>query len=88
MHASDEERNTIHQNWDNAKDEGKSIALAVATLFKEECIYSIQSVDVSNNKGCWIIQAYVGLEDFTSLKDRYTMSFLGFHINFNDISTL
>lgn len=86
MHATDEERNEMHANWNIAAGEGKEIAYKVAGLFKNECIYGIDEVDLANSNHKWSIEAYVSPEDYENLKDRYNIEFLGFKINFHDIN--
>lgn len=86
MHATDEERDELIQNWNMDAGEGREVVSKVASLFKHECIYGIEEVDVSNNKGVWLIEAYVLPADYENLKDRYNIEFLGFKINFRDIN--
>lgn len=86
MHATDEERDETHAQWNIKAGEGKKIADKVAGLFKHECIYGIEEVDIANNHNRWSIDAYVSPEDYENLKDRYNIEFLGFKINFHDIN--
>ena len=84
MHASDEERNAMHAQWDLAANEGHGIVSEVANLFKDECIYNITGIGISKNNTHWVIDAYVSDDDFENLKNRYNIEFLGFKINFHN----
>ncbi len=86
MHASDSERNDLHSAWNVNNDEGKNIADSVAKLFADECIYNVQQVTLSKHDNKWVIKAYVESADYENLKNRYNIDFLGFKIDFNDIS--
>jgi len=87
MHASDDERNSLQHAWNVEKGDGEGIAKKVSKLFKDECVYSILEVDISNKQENWEIEAFVGMDDFESLKNRYNIQFLGFSVNFNDIAS-
>ncbi|NOZ37309.1 MAG: hypothetical protein GXP11_04430 [Gammaproteobacteria bacterium] len=83
MHSSDEERARIHKSWDTRHGEGREIATKVASLFGKECIYNISEVDILDQDGEWLIDAYVVAEDYDNLKDRKNVEFLGFRVKFS-----
>ena len=78
MHASDEERATMHAGWNLDNDEGKDIAEGVANLLVKECVYDVTDVEAIKVDGTWQIQAYAD-SDYDSLKDR-NIDFLGFKL--------
>ena len=86
MHASDEEREQIHQGWNPVAGDGKKIVDEVAKLFKNECIYGIVEAEVTHDDDRWSIKAYFEPEDYENLKNRYNIEFLGFKINFHDVN--
>ncbi len=83
MLSSDEERVQIHKSWNTRHGEGKDIAAKVASLFGKECIYNIAEVDILDQDGEWLIDAYVVAEDYDNLKDRKNVEFLGFRVKFS-----
>jgi len=87
LHATDDERETTHASWKVDTGEGKDIALGVATLLKEECVYNVGEIDVNTDSGRWIIHAFVDPDDYESLKNRTNIAFLGFRVAFFDIGT-
>lgn len=86
MHASDEERNEMQKQWNVNNKEGQEIIKKISDIFKEECVYSVAKVDISNRNDAWEIEAYVGHEDYKLVKDRYHIKFLGLDVNFHDIT--
>lgn len=86
MHATDEERAEMQAKWNVSAGDGKKIVNKVAELFKNECIYRIEEVDIANNLDTLSIEAYVSPEDHENLMNRENVEFLGFRINFHDIN--
>lgn len=78
MHASDEERISMHDSWDVSKGEGKHIAEGIAALLERECVYNVSGVTTTTADGKWQILAYAD-SDYDSLKDR-DIDFLGFKL--------
>ena len=82
FHSSDEERAEILQSWDIAQGDGAEIATEVANLFKDECVYNVKEVNVVNQDGLWLIEAFMKPEDYVNVKHRQGVEFLGFKIAF------
>lgn len=87
MHATDEERNAIQSQWKVNQGEGREIIEKISDIFKQECVYNILEVAISNKKEVWEIDAYVSNDDYISIKNRYYIRFLGLDINFYDIAS-
>lgn len=85
MHASDEERAAFQASWDIHNGEGQSVITTVASLFKDECVYSVAEVDIDNSTSKWLIKCYVDSTDYETLKNRKNVRFLGFPIEFHNI---
>ena len=83
MHASDEERLSIHADWDVDNDQGMSIAEEISALLIKECVYDVLRTEVIKTDGKWQILAYAD-SDYDSLKDR-DIVFLGFQLVFKKI---
>ena len=80
LHATDEERATIHASWDVGNDEGKDIVESVAIMLKDECVYDVLDVAPIKFDGKWLLQG-IADADYESLKNR-NIEFLGFKLTF------
>ena len=88
MHATDEERDTAHQNWNVQKAEGQEIADHIAHLFTDECVYDILKTRAIIKDGRWAIETFSGNESYVVLRKRKGINFLGFDIVFSHIDQL
>ena len=88
LNATDDEREAAHAGWKVDQGEGKEVAIGIAALLKEECVYNVNEVDVRTDKGRWVIKAFVDSSDYVNLKNRYNISFLGFHVSFGDAGNI
>lgn len=88
MHASNEDREETHNNWDVNNDEGKEIAHHVASIFTEECVYDVNETRANKQDGKWVIETFSDGNNYDTLKVRKNINFLGFDIVFNHIDKL
>jgi hypothetical protein len=88
MHASDEEREAELQNWNINNHDGKEIVQHIASIFTAECVYKITDTRATVKNGKWVIETFSDNENYTKLKNRKGIGFLGFDIIFSHIDEL
>ena len=88
MHATDEERETAHQNWNVHNAEGQEIADHIAHLLTDECVYDILKTRAIIKDDRCAIETFSDNESYDILKKRENINFLGFDIVFSHINQL
>ena len=83
LHASDDERQAALAAWEAEPEAGRAIVTAVAVLFQRECIYEVEAAEAATDGGRWVINAFLGPDEFALLSGRKPTSFLGVPVRFH-----